>query len=139
MKRSGRHYAFGVSEILVVNDTTLLVMERELNIPKNYNRAKCYIRIYSVNPERQQPITDTSKSLSELDASDFIPKKLVCTFSTGFRIIGKKNLANYEGMCLGPKHDGSRQSIILVADSQNRAGNAFYHLKDYVKALDFRP
>lgn len=139
IKKSGRHYAFGVSEILVVNDTTLLVMERELNIPKNYNRAKCYIRIYSVNPERQQPITDTSKPLSELDASAFLSKKLVCSFSTGFRIFGKKNLANYEGMCLGPKHDGSRQCIILVADSQNRAGNAFYHLKDYVKALDFRP
>lgn len=139
IKKSGRHYAFGVSEILVVNDTTLLVMERELNIPKNYNRSKCYIRIYSVNPERQQPITDTSKPLSELDASAFLSKKLVCTFSTGFRIFGKKNLANYEGMCLGPKQDGSRQCIILVADSQNRAGNAFYHLKDYVKALDFRP
>lgn len=139
IKKSGRHYAFGVSEMLVVNDTTLLVMERELNIPKNYNRSKCYIRIYSVNPERQQPITDTSKPLSELDASAFLSKKLVCTFSTGFRIFGKKNLANYEGMCLGPKQDGSRQSIILVADSQNRAGNAFYHLKDYVKALDFRP
>lgn len=139
IKKSGRHYAFGVSEILVLNDTTLLVMERELNIPKNYNRAKCYIRIYSVNPERQQPITDTSKPLSELDASAFLSKKLVCTFSTGFRIFGKKNLANYEGMCLGPKQDGSRQCIILVADSQNRAGNAFYHLKDCVKALDFRP
>ena len=139
VKHTGRHYAFGVSEILVLNDTTLLVMERELNIPKNYNRSKCYIRIYSVNPERQQPITDTSKPLSELDASAFLSKKLVCTFSTGFRIFGKKNLANYEGMCLGPKQDGSRQCIILVADSQNRAGNAFYHLKDYVKALDFRP
>lgn len=139
IKKSGRHYAFGVSEMLVVNDTTLLVMERELNIPKNYNRSKCYIRIYSVNPERQQPITDTSKPLSELDESVFLSKKLVCSFSTGFRLFGKKNLANYEGMCLGPKQDGSRQCIILVADSQNRAGNAFYHLKDYVKALDFRP
>lgn len=137
IKKSGRLYAFGVSEMLVVNDTTLLVMERELNIPQNYNRSKCYIRIYSVNPERQQPITDTSKPLSELDASAFLSKKLVCSFSTGFRIFGKKNLANYEGMCLGPKQDG--QCIILVADSQNRAGNAFYHLKDYVKPLDFRP
>lgn len=135
MKKSGRLYAFGVSEMLVVNDTTLLVMERELNIPNNYNRAKCYIRIYSVNPERQQPITDTSKPLSEQDESAFLSKKLVCTFSTGFSLFGKKNLANYEGMCLGPKHDGSRQSIILVADSQNRAGNAFYHLKDYIRVI----
>ena len=137
IKKSGRLYAFGVSEMLVVNDTTLLVMERELNIPQNYNRAKCHIRIYSVNPERQQPITDTSKPLSELDASEFIPKKLVCTFSTGFRIIGKKNLANYEGMCLGPRSEDSLQTILLVCDSQNRAGKSFFHLKDYIRVIKF--
>ena len=137
VKHTGRHYAFGVSEMLVVNDTTLLVMERELNIPQNYNRAKCHIRIYSVNPKRQQPITDTSKPLSELDASEFIPKKLVCTFSTGFRIFGKKNLANYEGMCLGPRSEDGSKTILLVCDSQNRAGKSFYHLKDYIKVIKF--
>ena len=135
VKHTGRHYAFGVAEMLVVNDTTLLVMERELNIPRTYNRAKCYIRIYSVNPKRHQPLTDTSKSLSQLDASAFLPKKLVCAFSTGFRIFGKKNLANYEGMCLGPKQSDGSQIILLVSDSQNRAGKAFFHLKDYVKEL----
>ena len=137
VKHAGRHYAFGVSELLVVNDTTLLVMERELNIPKNYNRSKCHIRIYSVNPERQQPLTDTSKPLSELDASEFIPKKLVCTFSTGFRIIGKKNLANYEGMCLGPRSEDGLQTILLVCDSQNRTGKSFFHLKDYIRVIKF--
>lgn len=137
VKHAGRHYAFGVSELLVVNDTTLLVMERELNIPKNYNRSKCHIRIYCVNPERQQPLTDTSKPLSELDASEFIPKKLVCTFSTGFRIIGKKNLANYEGMCLGPRSEDGLQTILLVCDSQNRAGKSFFHLKDYIRVIKF--
>ena len=137
MKKSGRLYAFGVSEMLVVNDTTLLVMERELNIPQNYNRAKCHIRIYSVNPKRQQPITDTSKPLSELDASEFIPKKLVCAFSTGFRIFGKKNLANYEGMCLGPRSEDGSKTILLVCDSQNRAGKSFFHLKDYIKVIKF--
>ena len=137
IKKSGRLYAFGVSEMLVVNDTTLLVMERELNIPNNYNRAKCYIRIYSVNPERQQPITDTSKPLSELDASAFLSKKLVCTFSTGFSLFGKKNLANYEGMCLGPISEDGSQTILLVCDSQNRAGKSFYHLKDYIRVIKF--
>lgn len=137
VKHAGRHYAFGVSELLVVNDTTLLVMERELNIPKNYNRSKCHIRIYCVNPERQQPLTDTSKPLSELDASEFIPKKLVCNFSTGFRIIGKKNLANYEGMCLGPRSEDGLQTILLVCDSQNRAGKSFFHLKDYIRVIKF--
>lgn len=134
-KRSPRNYAFGVSEMLVVNDTTLLIMERELNIPERYNRAKCNIRIYSVNPERHQPIAETSKPLNETDASAFLPKKLVCAFSTGFRLFGKKNLANYEGMCLGPKLPDGRQTILLVADSQNRAGKAFFHLKDYIRVV----
>ena len=134
-KHTGRHYAFGVAEILVVNDTTLLVMERELNIPKRYNRSKCHIRIYSVNPMQHQPITDTSVPLCEMDSSAFIPKKLVCAFSTEFRLFGKKNLANYEGMCLGPKLSDGRQTILLVSDSQNRAGNAFYHLRDYIRVL----
>ena len=139
VKHTGKHYAFGVSEILIVNDTTLLVMERELNIPKAYNRAKCYIRIYSVNLEQHQPLTDESKPLSELDSSAFISKNLVCTFSTCFRIFGKKNLANYEGMCLGPKQADGSQIILLVSDSQNRAGKAFFHLKDYIRAIDYKP
>ena len=134
-KHSGRHYAFGVSEILAMNDTTLLVMERELNIPKYYNHSKCHIRIYSVNPEKHQPIADTSVPLSEMDSSAFIPKKLVCAFSTDFSLFGKKNLANYEGMCLGPKQADGSQIILLVSDSQNRAGKAFFHLKDYIRTV----
>jgi hypothetical protein len=135
VKHTGRHYAFGVSEMLVVNDTTLLVMERELNIPKRYNHSQCHIRIYCVNPEKQQPIADTSVPLSEMDSTAFIPKKLVCAFSTDFSLFGKKNLANYEGMCLGPKLADGRQIILLISDSQNRAGNALFHLKDYIRTV----
>lgn len=134
-KRTPRYYAFGVSEILVLDDSTLLVMERELNIPQHYNRAQCHIRIYSVNPQRHTPITDNNKPLCEMDSTVFLPKKLVASFRTGFRILGKKNLANYEGMCLGPKLTDGRQTILLVADSQNRSGNFLYHLKDYVRVM----
>ena len=38
-------------------------------------------------------------------------------------------------MCLGPKLANGRQTILLIADSQNRTGNAFFHLKDYIKVL----
>lgn len=132
-KGSSRYFAFGVPELLSVNDTTLLVMEREFNIPKHYNRAKCNIRIYNVNPKQHQSITDTSQSLSEMDSSVFLHKKLICEFSSGFRIFGKKNFANYEGMCLGPKLTDGRQTILMIADSQNRAGNSLFHLKDYIR------
>lgn len=134
-KRNPRYYAFGVSEMLAVNDSTLLVMERELNIPQRYNRAECIINIYSVNPLKHQPITETSMPLHEMDASVFLPKKLVCAFRTGFRIFGKKNLANYEGMCMGPKQSDGSQTILLIADSQGRAGKSLFHLKDYIRVM----
>lgn len=133
--RTPRHYAFGVPELLTVDDTTLLVMERELNVPKRYNGAQCHIRIYSVNPQKHMPLTDTDKSLSQMNNTVFLPKKLVASFSTKLKFIGKKNLANYEGMCLGPKLTDGRQTILLVADSQNRAGKFFFHLKDYVRVM----
>lgn len=134
-KGSSRHYAFGVSEMLALNDTSLLVMERELNIPASYNRSRCNIRIFSVNPERVLPINDISIPLSGMDNATFLTKKLLCAFRTGFSIFGKKNLANYEGMCLGPELPDGKQIILLVSDSQNRAGNAFFHLKDYIRVI----
>ena len=45
------------------------------------------------------------------------------TFVTGWRtVLGAPDaaLANYEGMCLGPKLPDGRQVIILCADSQDR-------------------
>jgi hypothetical protein len=45
------------------------------------------------------------------------------------------NLANYEGICLGPKLDDGRQTILLINDSQSRRGNALYRLKDYIKTI----
>ena len=135
IKSTPKHFAFGVSELLALNDTTLIVMERELNIPKRYNRAKCNIRLFCVNPSPEQAITDTSTPLQETDRNAFLQKKPLFSFSTGIRLMGKKNFANYEGMCLGPTLEDGRQTILLVADSQNRAGNSLFHLKDYIKVL----
>ena len=35
----------------------------------------------------------------------------------------------------GPKLANGGQTVLLVADSQNRAGNSLFHLKDYIKVL----
>lgn len=133
-RRSPRYYIFGVPELLAIDDTMLLVMEREVYIPKRYNGSKCYIRIYSVNPQGGQPIAESVK-LQDMDEKKFLPKKLLYTFSTGIHFLGKKNFANYEGMCLGPKLEDGRQTILLISDSQNRAGNPLFHLKDYIKII----
>lgn len=133
--RKPRYFAFGVPELLVLDDTTLIVMERELNVPKNYNRARCNIRLFTVNPHRGKAIADTSLPLGEMDRNVFLQKKPLHAFSTKIHFVGKKNYANYEGMCLGPKLADGKQTILLVADSQNRTGNAFFHLKDYIKVI----
>jgi len=138
-KRTPRLFAFGVPELLALDDTTLIVMEREVNIPPKYNYAQCNIRLFSVNPHPSQAITETSIPLREMDANSFLQKKLLYTFSTGIRILGKKSFANYEGMCLGPKLTDGRQTILLIADSQNRAGNSLYHLKDYIRVIILTP
>lgn len=135
--RKPRYYAFGVPELLAIDDTTLLVMERELNVPKRYNRAKCHIRLFCVNPRSGESVVDASIPLKEMETTNFLPKKPFYAFSTGIRIFGKKNYANYEGMCLGPKLADGSQTILLIADSQNRAGNSFFHLKDYVRVLKY--
>jgi len=137
--RKPRHYAFGVSELLSVDDTTLLVMEREINVPKLYNRARCNIQIFSVNPHNGQPITDTSLPLKEMDTKNFLPKKRLHAFSTKIHFLGRKNFANYEGMCLGPKQKDGSLTILLIADSQARTGNSLFHLKDYVRVLKIAP
>ena len=137
--RKPRYYAFGVPELLAISDTTLLVMERELNIPKLYNRARCNIQIFCVNPRSGQSVTDTSLPLKEMDTKFFLPKKRLHAFSTKIHFLGRKNFANYEGMCLGPKQEDGSQIILLIADSQNRAGNALFHLKDYVRVLKITP
>ena len=137
--RKPQHFAFGVPELLALDDTTLIVMEREVNIPPKYNHAWCNIRLFSVNPHPDMAIKDTSHPLRERDANSFLPKKLLYTFSTGIRMLGKKSFANYEGMCLGPRLSDGRQTILLIADSQNRAGNSFYHLKDYIRVIVLTP
>lgn len=137
VSQHSKYYAFGVPEMLSVNDTTLLVMERELSVPANYNHSICHIKLYRINPHTATPLEDTSTPLSKLSPQHFLHKKLVAEFSTGISLIGRKDYANYEGMCLGPVTADGRHTLILVSDSQNRAGNFLYHLKDYIRVVTF--
>lgn len=137
--RTPRLFAFGVPELLAFNDTTLIVMERELNIPKRYNRAKCRISLFCVNPDVSRAIADTALPLRQTDRKSFLPKRRLYSFSTGIRLMGRKNLANYEGMCLGPRLADGSQTLLLVADSQGRAGKSLFHLKDYIKVIVIKP
>lgn len=126
-------FVFGVSDIIALDDGRLFVMEREVYVPKLYLGSTCWIKIYEVNPDLSLRINDNDV-LANLSEKQFLNKKLVTQFKTGINVF-RKNFANYEGMCLGPRLNDGRQTIILVADSQGRFGNSVYHLKDYIRVI----
>lgn len=137
VKGATRSYAFGIPAMTCASTgKTLYVMEREIAVTPRYDGSFCRIAIFSIDPTQSDPIAlDASTTLKGAAANTFVPKMLLAEFTTQLRIAGRKTLANYEGMCLGPTLPDGRQTLILVADSQNRAGNQLFRLKDYIRVV----
>jgi hypothetical protein len=126
-------FAFGVVAMTALPDSSLLVMEREAYSPVNYIGSMANIKIYRVVPSTGHPIS-SSTVLADLPEEDYLQKELIASFSTSLKIFSF-NFANYEGMCLGPKLNDGRQTLILVSDSQGGFGNKIFHLRDYLRVL----
>ena len=94
---SKKHF-YGIAELCALNDGRLLILERQIRVPKLKLGASTIIRVYEVTP--------TDKPILE--------KKLVKEFRTRLSLTNRK-FANYEGFC---EIQGSR--LLLIADSQNR-------------------
>ncbi len=127
VRKPARHYAMGVSELCALDDGRLLVLEREFFSSSSavipYANVSC--KLYMVNPSaaqqpEQMPAPQLQSDLMNTSQPDqVLEKELVAEFRTKLNLL-RQNLANYEGMCLGPKlADGSRL-LIMVSDSQNR-------------------
>lgn len=130
VKAAGIH---GVPSLLALDDGRMIVMEREGCFPKNKYGSWVQIKLYMVNPstERQVSLETPMKNVGRVI---IMKKELICSFITRLRL-GKMNISNYEGMCLGPKLADGRQTLILIADSQNGAGNSLYHIKDHIRLI----
>lgn len=127
-------YAYGVSSMVALDDGSLIVMEREAYIPSQKLGSFCHIKLYQCVPSEKCRITDSSVSLQSLSSKSFMKKKLLTEFTTNVRL-GKLDFSNYEGMCLGPRLNDGRQTLILISDSQNGAGNSLFRLKDNVRIV----
>lgn len=131
--KSARFNARGVSAITVCPDGSLLVLERELRVPRHYAGSKCTVRIYRVTPNEGNSLSPTCFG-SSTEGCTPLEKTPVASFTTRLGIFGGR-YANYEGMCFGPTlSDGSR-TLILIADSQQGAGNFLYRLRDYLRVI----
>lgn len=93
-----RKYFQGVSALCALNDGRLLVLERQVRIPRLKLGASTVIRIYEVTP-----------------LGDLYPeKKLLKEFRTRLTLTGRR-FANYEGLC-----QPQPGLLLLIADSQNQ-------------------
>lgn len=117
--RPASNYAYGVSELLAMNDSSLLVLEREFYVPKNKLGAFVMCKLYRVNPTKRIAKTDN------------LDKILICKWKKSLSLFNY-SIANYEGMCLGPCLKDGRRTIILISDSQNQYAGI---LKDWFKVI----
>ncbi|MCF0159927.1 MAG: esterase-like activity of phytase family protein [Bacteroidaceae bacterium] len=128
-------YAYGVSEMVAMPDGRLLVMEREFYVTERYAGSYVIHKLYLVNPKECTPITFADRA-EDLGEEQILKKELVTRFKTELNL-NRMNLANYEGMCLGPKLNDGRQTLLMINDSQHQYGSSGFHLKDYLRVLIF--
>lgn len=108
-----RKYYHGVSALCATPGGRLLVLERQVRVPRLKLDAQTLIRIYEVSPSS----TET-----------FLKKRLIKEFQTRLSLTSRK-FANYEGMCAL-----SDRWLLLVADSQNQYKNV---LNDWFLLLPY--
>lgn len=109
-----RKYFHGVAELCALPDGRLLVLERQIRVPKLKIGASTVIRIYEVRPGEDEKLQ----------------KRLLLQFKTRLNLFSRK-FANYEGMC----HLGGQQ-LLLIADSQNQLKG---FLRDWFKMVRLAP
>lgn len=106
----------GVSELCVLDDGTLLVLEREFSVVV-LPRLRC--RIYEVGFSSVRNVASW-RDLSALKGADRVEKRLLYE-NTGFSM--------YEGMSLGPVlSDGSRM-LVLVSDADKKSFRSVLSLR----------
>ena len=100
-------YVYGISAMTALDDGRLVVLEREVYVPtsnifdSSFSNARGIANLYVVDPVH--------------DTAGILRKNLLTHIETE-----SINLANYEGMCLGPTlSDGSR-CLVLICDSQEK-------------------
>lgn len=124
-------YVMGVSELCVLPDGQLLVLEREAFIPKIKLGAFCKCKLYLINPLNSEEFSMKEKFSSD---TSFLKKRLLTEWKTGLSL-SKRSFANYEGMCLGPMLEDGSQVVILLSDSQDQYAGV---LKDWFKTIVIR-
>ena len=120
-------YAMGVSALAALDDGRILVLEREFNVLPTKIGSTVQCKIYSITPRPDDRLCGNAS----LKDHKPLQKQLVAEWTTAVGLLDF-SIANYEGMCLGPRlHDGC-QVVVLIADSQNQYAGI---LTDWLKTI----
>ena len=111
-------YVHGVPALAALPDGRLVVLEREVYVPNGGFWDKLTGSFTKVDLYLVDPVHDTAGILR---------KSLLCSFQTS-----ALDLANFEGMCLGPTLPDGQRTLLLIADSQNGSGGL---TQEYVKVI----
>ncbi|WP_144633691.1 esterase-like activity of phytase family protein [Bordetella genomosp. 13] len=110
----GKYADNGVSEILALDDTRLLVLERS-GVQAADGKFANYIRLYEADVSQA---TDVAALASLTDANvQPAAKRLVLDLNT----LGLPRLDNIEGIAWGPKLSNGHDSLVLVSDDNFNA------------------
>lgn len=114
-------YTHGVSDIVALDDGRLIVVEREVEV---YNEQLAslgikYISPFKYNTKTKLYLVDPSK----VSDGGTVDKVKLEEFDTAVDDVKTPSLADYEGICLGPKING-KQTILLLSDTQNGMGGS---------------
>ena len=123
--RRGRYHQLGACELLAVGRDSLLVLERELYIPKKNIGARVINKLFLCDVS-QNSIADDSIQLPAT-----VSKRLLCRWQTRINLT-RRSFANYEAMCLVPKLSDGRQVLLFFSDSQHHFKGL---LKDWFKTI----
>lgn len=124
-------FAMGVSALTALPDGRLLVLERELHVPKGKLGAYTNCKIYCVNTDEAIPM-DVEKPLSQAVP---LRKSLLCEWRTTMTLLNR-SFANYEGMCLGPTLDDGCMVLVLLSDSEHQYAGV---MKDWFRTIVIKP
>ena len=113
----------GVSDLLILDNGTLLVLERSFGT--NLTTGGFHIRIYAVD---FTGATDVSAAPFDdgLIGETYTPVAKTLLWEQTFDLF---SAANIEGMTLGPTLDDGSRSLLLVSDNQGAASTFVYPLK----------
>lgn len=114
-RNAGRGHYHGVVALAPLPSGRLLVLEREARIARRFVGSRCWCRLFVYNPDTGDKV--------ELHA-----------WRTRLGLLAPR-FSNYEGMCPGPVLADGSPTLLLLADSQARAGRALWHLRDRLMIL----